>query len=108
MTINEVMGLIMPSIIALLFYSHISKKSPTVFEGIGLFSMLMLTTNCLGYAVMIYLKKSPYFDFSTIFTVKYSLMAVCISFVVVLIYRFLELHLNIRLRVETLDEEEKK
>lgn len=104
MTFNEIMSLITPSIVAVLFYSKLLKRKLTYFEMLCHFALFILTTNTLCYAVLIYINGTPEFEFSTVFTMKYSLLATFLSCVVVVIYRFLELNLNIKLKVESVNE----
>jgi 4-hydroxybenzoate polyprenyltransferase len=106
MTFNEVMALIMPSIIALLFYSKVIRRKLTFFEGLCHLVLFMLITNSICYAISIYLNKTLFFVFSISFTMKYSIMATCVAIVIAVLYRFLELNLHINLRVESKDEEE--
>lgn len=106
MIFNEVMALIMPSFIALLFYLKLIKRKITVIESICYLSLFALITNCVGYAILIYLRKTVSFVYTNIFALKYSTMATCVSIVIVLLYRLLELNLNINLRVEEKDEGE--
>ena len=103
MTFNEVMALIMPSCIALLFYSKFKNRSITLVEGICHLALFMLSTNCVCYAILTVLKIDVLI-FNISFTVKYCLMAVCIALVMVILYRFIELNIKIKIRVESTDE----
>ena len=103
MTFNEVMALIMPSCIALLFYSKFKNRSITLVEGICHLALFMLCTNCVCYAILTFLKIDVLI-FNVSFTVKYCLMAVCIALVMVILYRFIELNIKIKIRVESTDE----
>lgn len=103
MTFNEVMALIMPSCIALLFYSKVTNKSITVVEGICHLALFMLCTNCVCYAILTFLRIDVLI-FNVSFTVKYSLMAVCIAIVMTMLYRFIELNIKVKIRVESIDE----
>ena len=103
MTFNEVMALIMPSCIALLFYSKFKNRSITLVEGICHLALFLLCTNCVCYAILTFLKIDVLI-FNVSFTVKYCLMAVCIALVMVILYRFIELNIKIKIRVESTDE----
>jgi hypothetical protein len=105
MNFNEVMALIMPSIIALLCYSKIIRIKITFLDGICYLALFMLITNLICYAILIYLNKTLIFFFSNMFTLKYSLLATVVALIIVLGYRFLELNISINLRVESKDEE---
>lgn len=103
MTFNEVMALIMPSCIALLFYSKVTNRSITMVEGICHVALFMLCINCVCYAILTFLK-IDILIFNVSFTVKYCLMAVCIALVMAILYRFIELNIKIKIRVESTDE----
>ena len=105
MTFNEVMALIMPSLIALLFYSKVTNSNLTVMDGICHSAFFMLCTNCLCYAILTFLKIEVII-FTVAFTIKYCLMAVCVAFVIAVLYRLIELNIKIKIRVELLDEKE--
>lgn len=106
MSFNEIMALIMPSIIALLLFSKVIKRKITLIEGIGYMALFMLMTNSVCYAILIYLNRTITFVFTNSFTLKYSLLATCLAIIIALGYRFLELNLSINLKVETKDEKE--
>lgn len=103
MTFNEVMALIMPSIIAFLFYSKVN-PTITVYEAIGKFILFIMSTNCISYAILIYIRKTIVFEFTPVFTLKYCLTATFIAVAIAAIYRFIELNVNIKLKVESVDE----
>ncbi|MBB6454519.1 membrane protein YdbS with pleckstrin-like domain [Salirhabdus euzebyi] len=103
MTFNEIMALIMPSIIALLFYSKVNKKNMSMFEIVSNLVLFMLITNSICYAILIYLQTSPII-FSISFTLKYSVMATFIAVVVAILYRFIELNIKINIKVESINE----
>jgi len=73
-------------------------------EGICHLALFMLCTNCVCYAILTFLKIDVLI-FNVSFTVKYCLMAVCIALVMVILYRFIELNIKIKIRVESIDEE---
>lgn len=51
---NEIMSLVMPSLVALLFYSKLSGKSLSLFEAVTHFALFSLITNCVMYGILIY------------------------------------------------------
>jgi len=106
MSFNEVMALIMPSFIALLFYSKVTNRKITGIDVICYLAIFMLFTNCLCYAIITFLKIDVII-FSYSFTVKYCIMAVCIGLIIAIIYRFMELNIKIKIKVESTDEKEK-
>lgn len=105
MTFNEIMALILPSFIALLFYLKISNSKMNLIEGICNLAFFMLVTNLLCYAIISLLKIDPV-RFTTLFTMKYTLMSTIIGLVLALIYRFIELNIKIKVKVESVDEKE--
>lgn len=107
MSFNEVMALIFPSIIALLFYSKLINRKVSLFEAFCYTGFYMLITNGICYAILIYFIKTTVFLFTPVFTLKYSVIATCIALLIVLLFRFLEMNLKIKLKVESFNEEEK-
>lgn len=106
MSFNEVMALVMPSIIGMFIYLKISKKDFEIFELIGTLVLFIFITNNLCYAILILINNTTTILFTTIFTLKYSLMAVVIAISISFIYRFIELNINISLRVESKNEKD--
>lgn len=97
---NEIMSLVMPSLVALLFYSKLSGKSLSLFEAVTHFALFSLITNCVMYGILIYFLKTDSFIYTSLFTFKYTLMALVISLLLVLSYRFIELNVKLKLQVE--------
>lgn len=104
MTFNEVMALIMPSIVALLFYMRIFGKKLSYFELVGNLTFFLLVTNGICYAISVFLKKTPSFDMA--FTMKYAFMATITSVLFSIVYRFIELNIILRVKVEQTDEKD--
>ncbi|MCM3763495.1 hypothetical protein [Neobacillus niacini] len=107
MTFNEVMALIMPSVIALLLYSKVVPENTHFFNGLGFLALCMMITNSICYAVLIYFKKTLLFIFTPAFTLKYSVLATGVAIIVAFVYRFFELNLSINLKVVSIKDEEK-
>lgn len=104
MTFNEVMALIMPSIIAVLFYTKITKKNLTLFDALCNSALFMVITNCICYAILFYLLERPLLLFSNIFTFKYCILATFIALITAILYRFVEINMTIKLKVDSVDE----
>ncbi len=104
MTFNEVMALIMPSIVALLFYSKIIKRNITWFEAISTFALFMFITNVICYGILTIILNTTSLLFTITFTMKYSILAIVIAVLVAILYRFIELNININLKVESANE----
>ncbi len=104
MIFNEVMALIMPSVAATMIYAKLVRKKWSFFEWIGNVALFMLITNTICYSILIYLNKTPDYEFSNVFTMKYSMLAMIIVLLEVIIYRFLEMNIRIKLKVENMDE----
>ncbi|WP_449537844.1 hypothetical protein [Ferdinandcohnia sp. Marseille-Q9671] len=107
MTFNEVMALIMPSFIALLYYLKIRNSSIKVLDGICHLAFFILSINSICYIILILLKKDPMI-FNMSFTVKYCILAVCIAILLVTIYRFIELNVKMKIKVDSVYEKENK
>jgi|GEM_PF-2305238 len=95
---NVIMALIMPSVVALLFYSKIQRIQLSKINFICTLTLFLLSTNSVCYAILVYFNKIPSFDM--LFTLKYSVLATFFAFLIALIYRFIEIHITIKLKVE--------
>lgn len=105
MSFNEAMSLIFPSLIAMLLYIRVVKRKIAIIELLCITTTITLITNCLSYAFLIYLWNKPDFDFSPTFTLKYSIMATVIATVLVTTFRFVELNVSVKMKVELENED---
>lgn len=103
MTFNEVLALIMPSFVSFLFFSKVTNRKFSIYETIFKLILFIVGTNCISYAIVIYIMKTNVFSFTPTFTLKYCVMATFISLVITIFHRFIELNIKIRLKVESND-----
>jgi hypothetical protein len=102
---NEILSLIFPSIISVLFYFKLIKREVTFIDLLTKSAVYMLLINIVCYAILVYLFKTHIFIFSPTFTIKYSVLATFLGIITVLFHRFIELNVNMNLKVEHADEE---
>jgi hypothetical protein len=107
MSFNEVMALILPSVVALLCYLKLKNGKPSLVEVFCHLGLFILLTNCICYVILIYFIKTPVFLYTPLFTIKYSIISTCIALLIVILFRFLEMNMKIKLKVESVNEEEK-
>lgn len=100
MTFNEVMALILPSMIGLLFYLKLTEEKLNIMELFGILSLFMFLTNFICYTIVYYFREKQQFLFTPSFTIKYSMTALVIVLIIVIVYRFLELNVKVKLKVE--------
>jgi hypothetical protein len=106
MEFNEFMALILPSLISLFLYSKINKRKLPLLEAIGFGALCMLVINSVCYAILIYFLNTTVFLFTPVFTLKYCILATVLALCMVVFYRFIEMNMKIKLKVESLYEEE--
>ena len=106
MLFNEIMGLILPSLIALLLYSKVSKRPLSFLEAVCMLALFTFVTNCIRYLVAICVFHLQSLVFTLFFTPKYSLMATCIAILTAMIYRLIELNVEVRVKVESKDHDD--
>lgn len=105
LTYNEVLALIFPSILSVLFYFKLIKKEYRFIELFTKSIVYMLIINSICYAILVYLMNTQSFLFSPIFTFKYVVLATSLGIIFVFIHRFIELNIKMNLKVEQADEE---
>lgn len=106
MEFNEFMALILPSLISLFLYSTLNAGKLSVVEVIGFGALCMLIINGVCYAILIFFFNTTVFLFTPIFTLKYCILATFLAICMVVFYRFIEMNIKIKLKVESLYEEE--
>ena len=104
MLFNEIMALIMPSIISVFFYTKVKQKRTTWYETFSLFVLFSLITNAALYALLVYIIDTKTLLFSIAFTMKYSVLATITSIIVATLYRFIELNVTFNMKVESMNE----
>jgi hypothetical protein len=57
MTFNEIMALILPSLVAFLFYLKAVKRNVDLFEGFCTIGLFLLIINCICYSILALLRK---------------------------------------------------
>jgi len=106
MGFNEFMALILPSLISLFLYSKINARKLPLVEVIGFIALYLLVINGVCYAILIFFLNTTVFLFTPIFTLKYCILATFLALCMVVFYRFIEMNIKIKLKVESLYEEE--
>lgn len=104
MTINQIMALLLPSIISLEINEKIENEEKDTRKLIKKYLKSLYIVNIIAYIIIIYIAKQPQFIFTNQFTVKYVLLAGIIA----ILYPIME-HIiknNIGIEVEVKDEKQ--
>lgn len=104
MTINQIMALLLPSIISLKIYEKLEGEEKNKQKFVIKYLISLLIVNALAYAITIYVAKQPHFTFTNQFTVKYILLASIIATLYPIIQKIIKT--NIGIEVEVKDEKQ--
>jgi len=104
MTINQIMALLLPSIISLKICEKLEGKEKSTQKFVRMYLKSLLMVNTLAYVIIIYIVQMPQFIFTNQFTVKYILLATIIA----ALYPVIEhaVRTNIGIGVEVKDEKQ--
>ena len=97
---NELMALLLPSIISLKMQRKISKTEETIKKQVERYLIYALIINLIIYIVAIYLFKNQEIVFTTVFTIKYIIMAIVVAFILPIIEQIIRENIEIGVKVE--------
>lgn len=97
---NQLMALLLPSIIALKMQRKVSKIEETVKKQVERYLTYVLIINLIIYIVAIYLFRNQELVFTTIFTIKYMVLAIVVAIVLPIIEQVICENLDIGVKVE--------
>ena len=98
--INQLMGLLLPSIIGNIKCTHIFGEAKEKRNYIERYLILVLLTNIVSYTISIWLFRQPGFEFTNQFTIKYLLLSIVISYLLPVVGKFMKTNFNINLVVK--------
>lgn len=101
---NEVLALFLPSSLGTIVYLRNTNKS---VEKIGFYVYLLnvLLTNLVNYAFMYFVKGVKEFNFSNLFTLKYSLISLVVSLILSIIFIVITKYIKLEVIVEEVKDE---
>jgi len=97
---NQLIALLLPSIIGVKVYDKICGEEKTKRKIVERYLKCVLFINLIAYIVTIYVFKSPEFIFTNQFTVKYIILSVVIAKIFPIVEQFINENLNIEIKVE--------
>jgi len=103
--INQILGILFPSLVSLKVYDKIEKKEKSIGARIEKYLRSVLFVNLLSYIITIYIMRVPNFIFTNQFTTKYIIMSVVIATLFPVIEKIIKDNLKVEIKVE---ENEKK
>lgn len=102
--INQLMALLLPSILALKMHSKLSKTEEALIKHVERYLLYTLFINLIVYICAIYLFRNQELVFTNIFTIKYILLAIVIAIIVPIIEQIVKENIDIGVRVEKNEE----
>lgn len=97
---NQLMALLLPSIVALKMQRKISKTEETIKKQVERYLTYILIINLIIYVVAIYLFRNKELVFTTVFTIKYIVLALIVAVILPIIEKIICDNLDIGVKVE--------
>lgn len=98
--INQLIGLLLPSIIGLKVYDKLYGEEKDVLRRIERYLINVLYVNLISYIIVVYIFKVPYFIFTNQFTIKYMILSLIILLILPRIEKKIKGNLEVKVRVE--------
>lgn len=106
MIINQLMALLLPSVITIKVYEMLEGEENRVQKIIKKYMKALLITNLLSYLIVIYIVRTKEFIFTNQFTVKYMILSIVIAIVYPIIEKIIRTNIGIEIGVEKQHEKE--
>lgn len=97
---NQLMALLLPSIIGLKQCDKYYGKAKDLKCIIERYLICVMFTNILSYTTSIYIFGQPDFIFTNQFTVKYLILSSFFAYLLPIIYKFIKNNININIKVK--------
>lgn len=101
---NQLIGLLLPSVIALKMNKKLTKKEESLPKQIERYLIYVLFINLIAFIITIYIFRQSDIVFTYVFTVKYIILSLVISIVLPIIEKIIKENIDIGVIVEK-DEE---
>ncbi len=88
MVVNQIIGIMLPSIAGMHMYREIYGESKSIFKKIEIYLLLVLFTNLFSYSFVVYVQKNKGFEFTNQFTIKYIILSLFFSIILPIITKF--------------------
>lgn len=103
---NQLIGLLLPSIISLKTYDKIYGEEKCLRVRIERYLKSILFVNLLSYIITIYVFRTPNFIFTNQFTTKYLILSIAIAVVLPLIDKIIKDNIKVGIKVEQNEEKD--
>lgn len=97
---NQLMALLLPSIIGLKQCDKYYGKAKDKKSIIERYLICVMFINIFSYAISIYIFRQPDFIFTNQFTLKYLIMSSFFAYLLPVIYKFIDNNININIKVK--------
>lgn len=101
---NQIIAILLPSIIALKINRKLTKKEESLLRQIERYLTYVMFINLIAFIIVIYIFKQTNIVFTYVFTVKYIILSLIISIVLPIIERIIKENIDIGVIVKK-DEE---
>ena len=101
---NQLIGLLLPSIIALKMHNKLEEKEENLKKQIERYLIYVMIVNTISYIITIYIFKQPNIVFTYLFTVKYVMLALVVSIIIPVIEKFILTNMEVEIKVEKNEE----
>ena len=101
---NQLIGLLLPSIIALKMHNKLEEKEENLKKQIERYLIYVMIVNTISYIITIYIFKQPNIVFTYLFTVKYVILALVVSIIIPVIEKFILTNMEVEIKVEKNEE----
>ena len=96
---NQLMALLLPSIIGLKQCDKYYGKAKDTKSIIERYLICVLFINIFSYAITIYIFKLPFFIFTNQFTLKYIVLSIVFAYILPIIHKVIADNININIKV---------
>lgn len=103
---NQLIGLLLPSIISLKTYDKIYGEEKNLRKRIEIYLKSVLFVNLFSYIITAYIFRTPNFLFTNQFTIKYVILSVAIASIFPFIEKIIKDNVKIGIKVENNEEKD--
>ena len=98
--LNQILGILLPSIVCVKQIEKTYGEAKTTKKIIERYLESILFVNLIAYMITIFIFKKPFFIFTNLFTVKYIVLSIIISYILPIIWKVIKDWVEIDLKVE--------
>jgi len=106
MIINQLMALLLPSVVSLKIYEKLEGEENRIQKLVKKYLKALLIVNVIVYAIVIYIVKQKDFVFTNQFTLKYIVLATTVSVIYPMIEKLIRAKAEMGIEVKAGDEKQ--